>query len=368
MKTLFWGFAFIIIHSYSWASTEATLSTYRISHENLSESQILEINKLFEIKKIDGQGLDLFIPAAKIKELLRIAPKAQLLQRNWTQTIRSALQNAGPAAPSVVPRSLMGPITYHTIEQVQSLLKQLAQNRPDIVQYFEYGKSKEGLPLMGIKISDNPNADESEPELMFTASTHGDEIITTEILLGLIDRLQMGYGRDSRITDMIDNHELFFIPVVNADGFKKQFRYDDGRDPNRSYPSVENPENSPTPSIAPLIDFFHSREIKGSIDYHSSGSLIMFPWAYTFDLIDQPYFDEFKRITSSMAATNNYVYGPISQVIYIAKGSSADYYFWQKKTLSLGIEVGTQDVPQIVDIPSYTHEQAEALWRFIENF
>jgi hypothetical protein len=62
------------------------------------------------------------------------------------------------------------------------------------------------------------------------------------------------------------------------------------------------------------------------------------------------------------------VYGPISEVIYVAKGSSADYYYWQKKTKALAIEVGRAKAPPAQQIPAYTEAQAEATWRFLESF
>jgi hypothetical protein len=96
--------------------------------------------------------------------------------------------------------------------------------------------------------------------------------------------------------------------------------------------------------------------------------MVMYPWAYTYSSVDEKDSQIFHPLTQSMAATNSYAYGPISKVIYVAKGSSADYYYWKKKTIALAVEVGNSKAPHPSQIPAYTEEQAEAMWRFIEAF
>jgi carboxypeptidase T len=203
---------------------------------------------------------------------------------------------------------------------------------------------------------------------MLTAATHGDEIITTEILLNLVEKLLAGYDVDARLKNIVDKNEVYFIPVVNPDGFTRRQRYEGGRDPNRSYPYPEDESIESTPSIAALRAFFHSRPIVGSIDFHAYGEMIMYPWAYTYDHIEAADKAQFHAVTEHMAKTNGYAYGPISEVIYVAKGSSCDYYYWKKKTKALAIEVGSQKAPPPQQIPAYTLEQTEPTWRFLESF
>ncbi|MGK4422398.1 hypothetical protein ACSLVQ_29530, partial [Klebsiella pneumoniae] len=75
----------------------------------------------------------------------------------------------------------------------------------------------------------------------------------------------------------------------------------------------------------------------------------------------------FDALTKHMAEVNNYVYGPIADVIYVAPGSSADYYFWKKGSLSLGIEMGQDKVPDPSEFPAYFTSQEESTWRFLEG-
>lgn len=56
----------------------------------------------------------------------------------------------------------------------------------------------------------------------------------------------------------------------------------------------------------------------------------------------------------------------LSKVIYVAKGSSADYYYWKLGERSLGIEIRQDGSPSF--IPRMIKENRESTWRFIESF
>ena len=93
----------------------------------------------------------------------------------------------------------------------------------------------------------------------------------------------------------------------------------------------------------------------------------MYPWAYTHDPVDPASHARFDTLTKNMAVANNYTYGAIADVIYVAPGSSADYYFWKKGSLSLGIEMGQDKVPDPSEFPAYFLSQEESTWRFLEE-
>jgi hypothetical protein len=69
-----------------------------------------------------------------------------------------------------------------------------------------------------------------------------------------------------------------------------------------------------------------------------------------------------------MAGHNGYSSGQISRILYVAEGSSADYYFHQNKTLAFGIEIGNSHTPSPSSIPSSIKSQTESTWEFLEHF
>jgi hypothetical protein len=58
-----------------------------------------------------------------------------------------------------------------------------------IAQMFSIGKSHQGRDLWVVKISDNVQVDEVEPEFKYISSMHGDEITGRELMVFLIEDL-----------------------------------------------------------------------------------------------------------------------------------------------------------------------------------
>ena len=73
--------------------------------------------------------------------------------------------------------------------------------------------------MWAVKISDNPNVNEDEPEVLFNSAIHAREVITPEVLLHAMDHLTDNYGVLPEITDLVDNREMWFVVVVNPDGY-----------------------------------------------------------------------------------------------------------------------------------------------------
>jgi hypothetical protein len=330
-----------------------TLSSYLLTETDPDKLRV--ISKLFEIEHPMSGGFEVEVPATQTSLLLSLSPTARLLEKDVSASIRAKLQQY----------ALTSADGYHDFDQVQAWMHDRADANRDLVTVSDYGVSRDGRKLTVMHLLSA--ASHGKPVVIITAATHGDELITTEVLMNLIDKLIAGYGKDARLTKLVDSHDLYFVPVVNPDGFSETNRYDGPADPNRSYPYPDHLDATPTPSIAGVVKLFQSLDVKASIDFHAYGEMIMYPWAYTHDPIDPVPHARFDALTKHMAEANNYVYGPISDVIYIAPGSSADYYFWKKGSISLGIEVGTEKVPDPSEFPAYFASQEESTWRFLEG-
>jgi carboxypeptidase T len=335
--------------------SDEVLSSWLVTPDGTIPMQ--SIADRFDVEHKSGETFEIIVPVSRQQEFLRLAPEARLKFAD----IRDEFRQLEKGSPEHFA-------DYHTFDAVMRKLNDLATARPDIAQIVQYGTSTSGRPLVALKLSDNVTMDEDEPELMLTAATHGDEIITTEVLLGLIDELVAGYSTDARLTAMLDERELFMIPVINADGFASRSRYSDGRDPNRDYPWPETPNRTSVRPIAAVMEFFHSRNIVGAIDLHAYGQMVMYPWAYTATPPDSTDAGMFQTLGDTMAAVNDYEVGQISRVIYVAKGSSADYYYWKKGTVAYGIELTTSKAPPSARIPDVIDESREMMWAFIEHF
>lgn len=337
------------------ALNTGVLSSYWVTPQ--SDALMKKIADKFEVVRRHGKAFEVIIPAARAGELLILAPDSKLIEYDLSSPLKRAIQRDATWLDG-----------YHSFAEVEKTLRQAAERYPMIARLETYGNSQQGRPLFALKVSDYVELDEEEPEIMLTASTHGDELITTEVVLELLDKLLKGYEIDERLTDIVDNTEIYFIPVVNPDGFIIKSRYANGVDPNRDYPWPEKPNRNPVSCIENIIAFFHSRDITGSIDYHASGRMIMYPWAYTYNSVDSSDERILSKLTQDMSSSNGYVTGQISKVIYVAKGSSADYYYWKNKSLAIGVEIGNSKIPHNSTIPQYVEENREMTWVYLEHF
>ncbi len=346
---------FALLFTISAQAREGVLSSFFLP--DTDPAHLKTIAKLFEIEHRRGTGFEVQVPEDQAALLLALAPNAQLLESDVAQAIQNKLQMFTLIA--------VGTERYHSFDEVQAWMHTLATAHPDLAKVVDYGASRSGHALTAIHIG--TSASLGKPIVMITAATHGDELITTEVLMNLVDRLVNAYHKEDRLTKIMDSHDLYFIPVVNPDGFTATRRFDGAADPNRSYPYPEHESAVPTPSIAGVMKFFSSLDVKASIDFHAYGELIMYPWAYTHSPVEPAAHARFDSLTKQMAESNRYTYGPISDVIYVAPGSSADYYFWKKGTFSLGIEIGSEKIPSPSEFPAYFASQEESTWRFIEG-
>jgi hypothetical protein len=335
--------------------TEVPLTSWAIDSTN--QQQLDTVAKRFEIVSRKGSVYEVYVPANQIAAFRMMAPQAKELSSDIHHDLESTIARES---------NFVG--GYRTFDQVRETLEAVVAAHPDLAQVETIGVTAGGRPQLALKLSDNVHVDEDEPELMITAATHGDELITTEVLLRLVEELMGQQGQDTRATQMVDNHEIYIVPVVNSDGFVAHSRYAEGVDPNRDYPWPEDPAKSSVSCIANMISFVQKHRFAGTVDLHAYGRLVMYPWAFTRTAPDAADGLIFDRLGQAMAELNQYTYGQISRVIYIAQGSSADYYYWKTGSLSYGIEIADSKVPPVVEIPEIVTESREMMYRFIEHF
>lgn len=109
---------------------------------------------------------------------------------------------------------------FLTFSEIETFLDDFADANPDIcTQKFSIGQTVEGREQWVVKISDNPNVDENEPEVFYNSLIHAREPAGAQALLVFMQYLADNYGVDPEVTDVVDNRELFFLPVVNPDGY-----------------------------------------------------------------------------------------------------------------------------------------------------
>lgn len=250
---------------------------------------------------------------------------------------------------------------FHTYDEMIVAIDALHAAYPSITTDKQViGTTWEGRAIYAMKISDNPNVDEDEPEVLFDAVHHAREIMTVEVILDYMNWLCSNYGTDPEATLLVDTREIWFVPVVNPDGFVynettnplggglwRKNRRDDlgvcvGVDLNRNYPfewgntSGASPDPCSDVYFGPgsaseletqaMINFINSHEFVTHNSYHSVAALILHPWGYTFDL--HPEWATFQALGSEMSRDNGYPVGTAGDLLgYLASGGTFDWAY-----------------------------------------
>ncbi len=343
MKLILCSLLFV---SYSLFASDS-IRSYQV---NTTSIKMLEIANKFEVVKKLNLGFEVYVKETSVNEFLKIVPNAKLLERN----IHAIFEEKSSQ-------------NYKKFNDVERDLLGLETNYKEITKLITYGQSANGKKLYALKLDTLVNQGK-KPEIMITSATHGDELITVEVLISLMNELLSQYGKDNRITKMLDGRVIYFIPVVSPDSFEMRSRYVEGEDPNRAYPWPEKPKNGNVGVINSLIEFTNNHQFIGSLDIHAYGKLIMYPWGYTTTAPNGTDASIMQNLVQDMAHDNQYAAGQISTTIYIAKGSSADYYYWKKKTRAIAVEIGNEKVPKYSKIPNVVNESREMIFKFIESF
>lgn len=257
--------------------------------------------------------------------------------------------------------------TLYGFSSMEKKVKDLAAAYPALAKLDTYGTSSQGRPEYVLTIGKQDPAD-PKPELMITAATHGNETATVDVVLGLANELLTKYGTDARITKMVDDHTIHIVPAVCVDSYVAQTRENDGVDPNRAYPWPEQTSRAPPRAIKDVMAYTNAHAIAGSMDFHDAASMVMFPWAYTYSHVAPADYTRMDDLTTRMASDNGFEHGDIASTIYIAQGSSADYYYWQKKTIATAIELSHNKFRTRAGYDDLLEESREMTWTFIENF
>ncbi|MEO5564469.1 MAG: M14 family zinc carboxypeptidase, partial [Chitinophagaceae bacterium] len=110
---------------------------------------------------------------------------------------------------------------YYSFAQMETAMNNLVAAYPAIVQKTSLGLTHENRDIWCIKISDNVVTDDpNEPEVLFMGLQHAREAIGGSSMIFLMQYLCENYTNDKRVSDLVDNREIFIIPCMNPDGWE----------------------------------------------------------------------------------------------------------------------------------------------------
>jgi hypothetical protein len=296
---------------------------------------------VYNIKKTSSiTTIEPIVPKEIIKEEIKSEPKAQTFET------------------SVVTPSFL---TYpQTVEQIKNWEKEANQ----IVETGIYGKTKKGTDLYYIRIN-NKEIKEKKPVVLITSAIHGNETWSSGITMAYIGHIINQYNKNKDITNIVNNRDVYFIPVVSPDSYNKS-RDVDGVDPNRDFPSPKNPNHKSTPSIASLTDFYWKIRPKAVISGHTFGRLLLIPYGDKYGISEHE--KDYTRIVGKMAEMTGYKKIHCSELYNKPIAGTEIDWFYRNGSIAIVLEFGThQHQPSLTEITSEFKKTKDAISHFINE-
>lgn len=267
---------------------------------------------------------------------------------------------------------------YPTSAQVAQKLKSLAERFPKIMKLISIGKSVKGRELLVMKISDNVELDEVEPEFKYISSMHGDEITGRELTTKLIEEIGQKYGNDSEITELVNNTEIFIMPSMNPDGSDlKQRANANYYDLNRNFPDITRDTHS-TPNgreieVQNVMKFQSQRKFSLSANFHGGTIVANYPWDSKYDLHPLDNFVKdlslgYSELNPDMRSSSEFPRGITNGAAwYIVRGGMQDWSYVWHNDLQITIELSHKKWPNYSDIPSFYRNNRDSMFYFMRE-
>jgi hypothetical protein len=285
------------------------------------------------------------------------------------------------------------PVGYQSYEDLTRNLKGLAETYPKLATLSDVGDSwekrqgKASRDVWALKITARPDAE--QPAALFTGGHHARELAPVEISYRLARLLLEGYGKDPRITRLLDSREVWIVPMVNPDGRSRvesgemfwrknvhAFAAGVGVDLNRNYDAFwEKGDASPRqetyrgeaafsePETEAIRNLFAKRKFGTWMDYHAYGNAVIWPPGYTRDL--SPDDAVFRELGKRIAAPG-YSADTIARTFYLSYGSGLDWAYTRFGTLGFCSEMGTSFHPSFREVDKLFDEHREGALLLIE--
>jgi carboxypeptidase T len=291
---------------------------------------------------------------------------------------------------------------YRTTAAQLTHLADVAKAKPTLTQLVDVGDSwlkksgKGGHDILALCITKKKSGDcarkptAAKPRLLVMTGIHPREIATPEVSWRLIDDLTTNYGKDSKVTKLLDSSEVWVVSMINPDGhdvveggggspeYQRKNLNDNGAgctgteigtDLNRNFPFLWGGTGSDTAPCAETFRgksagsepetvavrslvraLFKDRRGPGAKDaapadttgavltYHSAAELILYPWGQTNT--DAPNNAGLKALAAGMARYNKYPIGQPGEVLYNASGTTDDDFYGELGVPAMTTEIG----------------------------
>ncbi|MEV7728185.1 M14 family zinc carboxypeptidase [Streptomyces sp. NPDC087917] len=199
---------------------------------------------------------------------------------------------------------------------LQEEILRTAQENPGLTKVVSIGKTVQGKDILALKVTKDAkkSRDGDKPSVLYMSNQHAREWITPEMTRRLMHHTLDNYGKDQRITKLVDSTELWFLLSANPDGYDYTFTADsarlwrknmrdnngdgkttavdgvdlnrnfaykwgydnEGSSPNQASETYRGPKASSEPETTALDRFEKRIGFDYAINYHSASELLLY--------------------------------------------------------------------------------------------
>ncbi|MHC5108337.1 MAG: M14 family zinc carboxypeptidase [Planctomycetota bacterium] len=289
-------------------------------------------------------------------------------------------------AASLVPTASAWAQRYRTYTEMGGLLNSTAQAYPSLCQMHDLGPSFQGRSMWALRITDAVDSEENEPEVKLIAGMHGDEIMGPELCLRLVEYLTVNYGVDARVTNIVDELDIWIVPLMNPDGYDRTPRTRNnaqGINLNRDFPdpytSPSNTTAGRAAETAAIMNWSFDHSFDLAANYHGGALVVNYPFdanatgasVYTPSPDDDMfiYISEAYSIHNGPMWNSPYFFHGITNGAdwYAIHGGMQDWSYVYMGTNEVTIEVSENKQPPATQIPQFWEENRESMLSYLET-
>ena len=108
---------------------------------------------------------------------------------------------------------------YFTNQELHTLIANWAKEYPELIALTSIGQSYRNQPIWLLTLTNRSTGiDTEKPAVWIDANIHATEITGTTTVLHIANTLLEGFGKDERISRLLDSSVYYLVPRVNPDG------------------------------------------------------------------------------------------------------------------------------------------------------
>uniref|UniRef100_A0A8C3AIH3 Carboxypeptidase B n=2 Tax=Cyclopterus lumpus TaxID=8103 RepID=A0A8C3AIH3_CYCLU len=302
--------------------------------------------------------VDIRVPAMYLDMVHTFLQQNDIEHEVLIEDLQSAVDGQADNKPSPRAHSYT---KYNNWDKIQSWIASVSSSNSNLISKQVIGNTYQGRPMTVLKLGKKSSS--TKPAIFMDCGIHAREWISTAFCQWFVKEALSTYGSDSQMTSLLDQMDVFVLPVFNIDGYdythksnrmwrKTRSRRSGssciGTDPNRNFNAgwcttgaSSNPCSETFCGFKPeseievknVADFIRRNKsiIKAYITIHSYSQLLLFPYSYTYALAADH--RELLKVAEGASAAlrslygTRYTSGPGAATIYPAAGGSDDWAY-----------------------------------------